>query len=125
MDDARAAWSDPITDRVFTTLAAASEIGGRHVDAVLATLTSSIGDELRLRRAHDAALTEQRLTAGVALVAPWAMLGLSLATNPTASESFSSPTGSLIVGIGLFATVLGYVLARRSARLSQPPRLFG
>ena len=125
MADARESWSDPLADRVFTTLAAAADIGGRHVDAVLSTLAASIGDELRLRRAHDAALTEQRLTAGVALVAPWAMLGLSVATNPTASSSFSSATGSLIVGIGLIATVLGYVLSRRAARLSQPPRLFG
>lgn len=125
MAEARAAWADPLADRVFTTLAVAAEIGGRHVDAVLATLAVSVGDELRLRRAHDASLTEQRLTAGVALVAPWAMLGLSVATNPTASASFSSPTGSLIVAVGIVATILGYWLARRTARLSQPPRLFG
>lgn len=125
MADARESWSDPLADRVFTTLTVAAEIGGRHVDAVLATLAASVGDELRLRRAHDAALTEQRLTAAVALVAPWAMLGLSVATNPTAATSFSTPTGSLIVALGLVATVLGYGLARRSARLSQPPRLFG
>ncbi|OFW66185.1 MAG: hypothetical protein A2Z12_07255 [Actinobacteria bacterium RBG_16_68_21] len=125
MAEARAAWADPLADRIFTTLAAAAEIGGRHVDVVLAALAASVGDELRLRAAHDAALTEQRLTAGVALVAPWAMLGLSVATNPTASQSFSSPTGSLIVVGGLIATLGGYVLAQRAARLSQPPRLFG
>jgi len=125
MAEAREAWADPLADRIFTTLAAAAEVGGRHVDVVLSALAASVGDELRLRRAHDAALTEQRLTAGVALVAPWAILALSLATNPTASSSFSSPTGSLIVVIGLVATMSGYALARRSARLSQPPRLFG
>jgi tight adherence protein B len=125
MVDAREAWADPLADRIFTTLAASAEIGGSHVDAVLSALAASVADELRLRRAHDAALTEQRLTAGVALVAPWALLALSLATNPTAMASFSSPTGTMIVAIGLVATTLGYVLARRAARLSQAPRLFG
>jgi len=124
MAEAREAWADPLADRVFTTLAAAAQIGGRHVDAVVAALAASVADELRLRRAHDAALTEQRLTAGVALVAPWVMLGLSLATNPTALASYSTPTGSLIVVIGLVVTVCGYALARHTARLSESPRLF-
>lgn len=120
----RADWADPLADRVLTTLSIASEVGGRHVDAVLAALAASVGDELRLRRAHDAALTQQRLTAGVALVAPWTMLALSIGTNPTAADSYSTPTGMWIVLGGLAATVSGYLLARRSARLSEPPRLF-
>ena len=121
---ARSEWADPVADRVITTLVVAAEVGGRHVDSVLSALAVSVADELRLRRAHDAALTQQRLTAGVALVAPWAMLGLSIATNPTAAESFASPTGTWIVLGGLGATVGGFVLARRSARLSEPPRVF-
>jgi tight adherence protein B len=120
----RTAWADPLADRVLTTLGIAAEVGGRHVDSVLAALAGSVGDELRLRRAHDAALTQQRLTAGVALVAPWGMLALSIATNPTAADSYSTPTGTWIVVGGLAATVSGFVLARRSARLSEPPRVF-
>lgn len=116
--------ADPLTDRIVTTLTIAAEAGGRHVDAVLATLAASVGDELRLRRAHDAALTQQRLTAGIALVAPWAMLALSIATNPTAAHSYASPTGTWIVLGGLVATVAGFLLARRAARLSEPPRVF-
>lgn len=124
LDSVRAEWADPLADRVLTTLSIAAGVGGRHVDAVLASLAVSVGDELRLRRAHDAALTQQRLTAGVALVAPWAMLGLSIATNPTATDSYSTPTGTRIIIGGLAATVAGFILARRSARLSEPPRLF-
>ncbi|HSM01320.1 MAG TPA: type II secretion system F family protein [Acidimicrobiia bacterium] len=120
----RSDWADPLADRVLTTLGIAAEVGGRHVDAVLAALATSVGDELRLRRAHDAALTQQRLTAGVALVAPWAMLALSIVTNPTAADSYSSPTGTWIVLGGLAATVTGFLLARRAARLSEPPRVF-
>lgn len=121
---ARTAWSDPLADRVLTTLEVASAVGGSQVASVLAALSASIGDELRLRRAHDAALTEQRLTASVALLAPWAILLLSTLTNPTAAEAFATPTGDLIVAGGAAATVIGYLLARRTARLSRPPRLF-
>ena len=45
---------------------------------ILAALGVSVADELRLRKAHRAALTEQRLTAAVALIAPWALLALPL-----------------------------------------------
>ncbi|MFQ5948694.1 MAG: type II secretion system F family protein [Acidimicrobiia bacterium] len=116
--------ADPMADRVLATLITAHRSGGHRVGAVLAALAASVSDELRLRRAHDAALTQQRLTAAVALVAPWALLVLSVATNPQATAVYRSPTGSLIVFGGLVATVVGYLLALRTARLSRPPRIF-
>ncbi len=124
MATARQTWSDPLADRVLTTLEVAQSAGGSQVSVLLAALASSLGDELRLRRAHDAALTEQRLTAGIALLAPWVILLLSNATNPAAAEAFATPTGNLIVAGGLAATVVGYLLARRTARFSRPPRMF-
>jgi tight adherence protein B len=120
----RAEWADPLADRVLTALAAAAGIGGERVGAVLASLASSVADELRLRRAHQAALTEQRLTAGVALAAPWALLLLTTATNPQAAAAYSKPTGTLVVLAGLAATLAGFWLSRRAARLSRMPRVF-
>lgn len=120
----RAEWADPLADRVLTTLAAAADIGGERVGAVLAGLAASVADELRLRRAHEAALTEQRLTAGVALAAPWALLLLTTATNPQATAAYSTSTGTRVVLIGLAATLLGFWLSRRAARLSRMPRVF-
>ena len=122
--DVRAEWADPLADRVLTTLAAAAGIGGDRVGAVLSRLASSVADELRLRRAHQAALTEQRLTAGVALGAPWALLLLTTATNPQATAAYSTPTGTMVVLIGLAATTVGFWLSRRAARLSRMPRVF-
>lgn len=121
---ARARWGDPLADRILTTLELANTVGGSHVGAVLGALAASVNEDIRLRRAHDAALTEQRLTAGVALFAPWAILALSVMTNPTSAEAFATPTGNLIIAGGGSATVIGYALARRAARLSRPPRLF-
>lgn len=122
--DLRRAWADPLADRVLTTLAAAATTGGSRVSAILAALAASVSDELRLRRAHDAALTQQRLTAAVALVAPWVLLVLTTSTNPQASAALASPTGRLIVLGGLAATGFGYLLARRAARLGRIPRVF-
>lgn len=115
---------DPVADRVLVTVAAAHRSGGRRVGEILAALAASVADELRLRAAHDAAMTEQRLTAVVALVAPWALLTLTVATNPQARASYLTARGTVIILIGAAATGLGFVLARRSARLNEPPRVF-
>jgi tight adherence protein B len=124
LSETRAEWADPLADRVLTTLAAAADIGGERVGTVLGGLAGSVADELRLRRAHQAAMTEQRLTAGVALAAPWALLLLTTATNPQATAAYSTRTGLLIVLIGLAATSAGFLLSRRAARLSRMPRVF-
>ena len=120
----RATLDDPVSDRVLATLVVANRVGGHRVGDVLSSLQDSVADDLRLRRAHDAALTEQRWTAGVALIAPWALLVLSITTNPQASDAFDTTEGAMVVGIGFVATVAGWLLARRSAQLSEPPRLF-
>ncbi len=123
--EVQAEWQEPIADRVLTTIRVATETGGAHVDAVLSSLALSLADEIRVRRAHQAAVAQQQMTAGVALVAPWLILALSLSTNPQASFEFSTSTGHLVLTVGAFATAIGYWLARRAARLSEPPRVFG
>lgn len=115
---------DATADRVLSTIAAAHRSGGSRVGLVLASLGTSVADELRLRRAHVAALTEQRMTALVALVAPWALLTLTIATNPQSAALYRTNTGSMIVAIGFVSTSLGYLAARRAAALSKAPRVF-
>lgn len=124
LDQMREDLADPIADRVTMTIAVATIAGGRSVGEALAALSASVADELRLRRAHHAAMTEQRLTAVVALVAPWALLALTLGTNPQAASTYRTGSGSVVVVVGLIATGLGYLLAVHSARLAEPPRVF-
>jgi tight adherence protein B len=116
--------ADPIADRVLTSLAFAARAGGGRVADILGMLGQSVGDELRLRRAHDAALTQQRLTAGVALAAPWGLLVLTVVTNPQAAAAYGTSSGMKVVGLGLAMTGAGFLLARRSARLARPARVF-
>ena len=123
MDFVRGELDDATTDTVVTTLVAASRSGGRRVSQTVAALASSTADDLRLRKAHEASLTEQRWTINVALVAPWVLLGLSLVTNPQSKEAFSTSEGAIVIAVGLVATCAGWLLARRTARLSSPPRI--
>ena len=116
--------NDPVADRILATLLIAQRTGGHRVGEVLASLGVSVADEIRLRKAHDAAMTEQRLTATVALVAPWVLLSLSIATNPQAASTFDTPEGAVVVLGGLAATGLGWLLARRASTLTATPRLF-
>ena len=122
--DIQMEWADPIADRVLTTIRVAAETGGAYVDNVLASLSLSLSDEIRLRRAHEGAVAQQQMTAGVALVAPWLILGLSVTTNPQASAEFATAPGRVVLALGAVATVVGFVLARRAVRLSDPPRVF-
>ena len=124
LDKTRRRFDDPVTDRVTSTLAVAQRVGGHRVGNVVASLQRSVTDDLALRRAHDAVMTEQRWTATVALIAPWALLVLSIATNPQSATAFDTGEGVTVVAIGLGATLTGWILARRSARLSEPPRIF-
>ncbi len=124
LDRLRAHLDDATADRILSTIAAAHRSGGRRVGLVLSSLGASVADELRLRSAHIAALTEQRMTALVALVAPWGLLGLTIATNPQAAGFYRTNTGTVIVTIGLVSTSVGYLAARHAAALSKPPRVF-
>jgi tight adherence protein B len=124
LEEERLRLADPIADRVLTSLAFASGTGGGRVAEVLGMLGRAVGEELRLRHAHDAALTEQRLTAAVALGAPWALLLLTVTTNPQAARVYGTADGSRVVALGLVLTLSGFALARRSARLSASPRIF-
>jgi len=123
LDRLRTELDDPTSDRVLGVLAFAHRSGGHRVGAVISSLGASISDELRLRRAHTAALTEQRMTAVVALTAPWALLALTISTNPQAADAYRTSSGSTVIAIGFVSTSLGYLAARRSARLSRAPRV--
>lgn len=115
---------DATADRVLVTMVSASATGGSRVGESVALLSASVADEVRLRKAHDAAMTEQRWTVNVALLAPWTMLALAVATNPQAKIAYSTVEGATVILVGLAATIGGWVLARRTARLARPPRVF-
>ncbi len=116
--------ADPTADHILLSLTTAQRVGGQRVGAMVAALGISVADDLRVRAAHSAALTEQRMTALVALVAPWGLLALTISTNPAAASAYRTGAGARIVAIGLAVTLVGYAIGRKVAELSRPPRLF-
>jgi tight adherence protein B len=124
LNSLRIALKDPTADHILLTLGTAHRVGGQRVGAIVSALGISVGDDLRVRAAHHAALTEQRMTALVALVAPWGLLALTISTNPAAAAAYQTGSGARIIGIGLAITLVGYAIGRRVADLSRPPRLF-
>ncbi len=116
--------ADPTADHILLSLGAAHRVGGQRVGSMVAALGISVADDLRVRAAHNAALTEQRMTALVALVAPWGLLALTISTNPAAASAYRTAAGARIVAIGLAVTLFGYIIGRRISMLSRPPRLF-
>jgi tight adherence protein B len=124
LEESRAIEDDPTADRILVTLAAAGSAGGVRVGTTIGHLARSVSDEIRLRKAHDAALTEQRLTINVALFAPWVLLVLSIVTNPQAAGAFSTTQGAIVILTGALATTVGWLLATRTSRLRKPQKVF-
>ena len=63
-------------------------------------------------------------SAHLSAAAPWVLL-LLLSTQPATSLAFSTPTGVLILLIGLVMTAVAYIWMNRLGRLPELPRVFG
>lgn len=113
-----------VADQVAVSLSLAHRTGGARVGELVGALGRGVADELRLRDAHDAATTQQRLTAAVALVAPWLLLMLTVATNPSARAAYGTASGVTVIAVGFVATAVGYLVSQRIRRLADRPRVF-
>lgn len=118
----RTEFSDPIADRVVAALALAQDVGGTDLVRLLRTLGDFVRDDARVRKEIEARWSWTVVAARVAAAAPWAVL-LLMSTRPEAAAAYNSPTGVLTIGIGGIATVVGYRLMLRAARLPEERRL--
>ncbi|MDK7270911.1 MULTISPECIES: type II secretion system F family protein [Actinotignum] len=113
---------DPVSDRVLEILRLAVRHGGHDLPRVLESLAVSLRAE---NRARGELLARQSWTvnaARVAALAPWLVL-LLLSTRPGTMDAFTSPTGTLILLIGLGTTLLAYGLMLRLGRLPEEQRV--
>jgi len=113
---------DPIADRVAVALSLAHEVGGSDLVRVLRTLGDFIRDDLRARREIEARWSWTVSAARVAAAAPWVVL-LVMTTRPEAAAAFDSSNGLAVLVGGGIATVIGYRLMLRAARLPQDHRI--
>lgn len=114
--------SDPIGDRVAVALGLANEVGGSDLVRVLRALGDFIREDLRVRKEIEARWSWTVTAARVAAAAPWAVL-VMMSTRPEAAQAYDSATGALVLVLGGSATIVGYRLMLRAARLPEEPRL--
>lgn len=120
----RAELADPVADRVVAALALAHEVGGSDLVRVLRALGDFVRDDLRVRKEIEARWSWTVTAARVAVAAPWVVL-LLMSTRPEAAVAYNSPGGAAVIAGGGIATLFGYRLMLRVAKLPEERRLGG
>lgn len=114
--------ADPVADRVSAALWLAHEAGGTDLVRVLRALADFLREDTRVRREVEARWSWTVTAARVAAAAPWIVL-LLMATQPEAARAYDSPAGASVIAAGAVATLLGYRLMLRAARLPEERRV--
>lgn len=112
------------SDQLFESLLFAKNLGGSELLALLRQLGDFTRQDLSLRREISAKQGWIKNSAHLSAGAPWLLL-LLLSAQPTTAAAFASPSGALVLGIGLLLTLSAYLWMGRLSRLPQPVRIFG
>ncbi|MBV7412375.1 type II secretion system F family protein [Dermabacteraceae bacterium TAE3-ERU27] len=115
--------ADPVADRVLEALRLTREVGGSDIGTLLATLSSFLRDDLRLRGELAARQSWTVNAARLALCAPWLVLIL-MSTREPARLAYNSPAGALLMLAGAGISLLAYRVMLAIARLPRDERVF-
>jgi tight adherence protein B len=114
--------SDPIADRVLVALSVAHDVGGNDLVRVLRTSADFVREDLRVRKEIQARWSWTVSAARVAAASPWIVL-LIMSLRPEAASAYNTASGGFVILGGAAATVVGYRLMLRAARLPEDGRL--
>jgi tight adherence protein B len=112
------------SDQLFESLVFAKNLGGSELLALLRQLGDFTRQDLSLRREISAKQGWIKNSAHLSAGAPWLLL-LLLSAQPATAAAFTTPSGALILGIGIVMTLGAYIWMGRLGRLPQPARIFG
>ena len=112
------------SDQIFEAIAISKTLGGSELLNILRTVGTFLRQDLALRREIEVKHGWIKNSAHLSAAAPWLLL-LLLSTQPATSREFSTPTGILILLIGLAMTAIAYIWMNRLGRLPELPRVFG
>ena len=112
------------SDQIFEAIAISKTLGGSELLNILRTVGTFLRQDLALRREIEVKHGWIKNSAHLSAAAPWVLL-LLLSTQPATSLAFSTPTGVLILLIGLVMTAVAYIWMNRLGRLPELPRVFG
>ena len=111
-------------DQLFESLVFARNLGGSELLSLLRQLGDFTRQDLALRREISAKQGWIKNSAHLSAGAPWLLL-LLLSAQPATAAAFASPSGVLVLGLGVLMTLSAYIWMGRLSRLPQPARIFG
>jgi tight adherence protein B len=116
--------ADPVADRIIETLRMSREVGGNELTTVLRNLAAYLRQDAAIRSEVEARQSWIVNAARLGVAAPWIVL-LLLSTRPEAAAAYNTPTGTVVILIGLALSIVAYRLMIGIGRLPEERRWFG
>jgi tight adherence protein B len=119
----KAYFSDQSSDQIFEAILLSKSLGGNELMSILRTVGDFIRQDVALRKEIEIKHGWVRNSAHLSAAAPWLLL-LLLSTQPGTVNSYSTPTGALILATGVGMTAVAYAWMNYLGRLPRIPRVF-
>lgn len=119
----KAYFSDQNSDQIFEAILLSKSLGGNELMSILRTVGDFIRQDVALRKEIEIKHGWVKNSAHLSAAAPWLLL-LLLSTQPGTVNSYSTPTGALILAAGVGMTALAYIWMNYLGRLPRAPRVF-
>ena len=99
--------ADPVADRILETIRMSRDVGGSELTTVLRNLAAYLRQESAIRSEVEARQSWVVNAARLGVAAPWIVL-LMLATRPEAAAAYNTPSGAVLIVVGLVVSVVAY-----------------
>jgi tight adherence protein B len=123
IEELRATFAHHGSDQIFEALIISKALGGSELLQILRSLGDFLRQDLALRREIEVKHGWIKNSAHLSAAAPWILL-LLLSTQPSTSAAYSTPSGAIILVMGLVMTAIAFFWMNHLGRLPQTPRIF-
>jgi tight adherence protein B len=110
-----------ISDQVFETLIISKDFGGRDSNNALRLLAEFVREDIAVAEEIRTKFGWIRNSALLATAAPWLLLIL-LSTQDSTVEIYSTPSGALVLSLGVVMTATAYIWMEKVGSLPAAPR---
>jgi len=110
-----------ISDQVFETLIISKDFGGRDANNALRLLAEFVREDIAVAEEIQTKFGWIRNSALLATAAPWLLLIL-LSTQDSTVEIYSTPSGALVLSLGVVMTATAYIWMEKVGSLPAAPR---
>lgn len=110
-----------ISDQVFETLIISKDFGGRDANNALRLLAEFVREDIAVAEEIRTKFGWIRNSALLATAAPWLLLIL-LSTQDSTVEIYSTPSGALVLSLGVVMTATAFIWMEKVGSLPAAPR---